>query len=224
MKRKYVPTVTTTALVRKPPRKRQYRQYGLVPTYRGFQPRQFIRGEWKYLDVTVNVVMDTSGVVLLLNGLGLGNGASQRVGQNIAIRSIEFRLLSYVNAGTGVDQVHRYALVVDRQANATAMTGAQYLNAATIYGLRLLENRKRFKTLYDKSRYMNATAEPNSGCYTHKYIKLKRPLITEYNTGNAGTIADIVSNSLYLYGIGSSAPGATAGFCTGYVRIRYTDM
>lgn len=224
MKRKYVPTVTTTALVRQPPRKRQYRQHGLVPTYRGFQPRQFIRGEWKYLDVAVNVTMDTAGSLVLLNGLVPGNGASQRVGQNVAIRSIEFRLLNYVTAGTGIDQVHRYALVVDRQANATPMTGAQYLNAATIYGQRLLENRKRFKTILDKSRYMNATAEPNSGCYTHKYIKLKRPLITEYNTGNAGTIADIVSNSLYLYNIGSAPPGATAGTIAGYVRIRYTDM
>lgn len=168
--------------------------------------------------------MDTAGAVQLLNGLVPGNGASQRIGQNIAIRSIEFRLLSYVTAGTGIDQVHRYAIVVDRQCNATAMTGASYLNSATIYGMRLLENRKRYKTVMDKARYLNATAEPNSAFYYHKYIKFRRPITTEYNTGNAGTVADIVSNSLYLYMIGSSAPGVTAGTVGGYVRIRYTDM
>lgn len=208
-----------------PPMKRQRLGYrGPARTYRGYQPRAFPKTEWKYLDVAVNTTMDTAGSLVLLNGLVPGNGASQRIGQNIQIKSVELRLLNYVIAGTGIDQVHRYAVVCDRQCNATAMTGAQYLNAATIYGLRLLENRKRFKTYMDCSKYMNATAEPNSGFYYHYYLKLRRPLTTEYNTGNAGTVADIVSNSLYLYCIGSAAPGATAGTLAGYVRIRYTDM
>lgn len=206
------------------PRKRRSYSSSAAAAASYFNIRNFPKSEWKYLDTAVNTTADTAGSLALCNGLVPGNGASQRVGQNISIRSIELRLLSYVTPATGVDQVHCFALVVDRQANALAMTGALYLNAATIYGLRLLENRKRFKTLMDKSTYLNATAEPGSGSYTHYYLKLKRPIQVEYNTGNAGTVADIVSNSLYLYIIGSAAPGVTAGTIAGYVRIRYTDM
>lgn len=143
---------------------------------------------------------------------------------NVTIRSIELRLLNFATAATGVDQVHRWIVVVDKQCNATALTGAALLNAATIYGLRLLENRKRFKILLDRPVSLNASAEPGTFRYHHVYMKFRRPLVTEYNTGNAGTVADIVSNSLYLYVIGSVAPGVTAGSCNGYARIRYTDQ
>lgn len=203
-------------------RKTAPRTYARMPvsSYVARPPRM----EWKYLDVAVGMTMDTAGALTLLNGLTPGTGASQRIGMNIQIMSVELRLLNFVTAGTGTDQVHRMALVMDRQCNATAMTGVAYLNSATIYGMRLLENRKRFKTFMDKPMYLNATAEPGAGCYTHYYNKFRRPLTVEYNTGNAGTVADIVSNSLYLYGIGSSAPGVGAGTCNGYARIRYTDM
>lgn len=180
--------------------------------------------EWKYLDLAINMTMDTAGALTLLNGLVPGNGASQRIGQTVQIHSLELRCITRVTAATGVDQTHRFAVVADKQANAAAMTGALYLNAATVYGMRLLENRKRFKTYLNKEICLNATGEPYSETYWHSYLQFRRPIVVEYNTGNAGTVADITSNSLYLYGIGSVAPGATAGAMAGYVRIRYTDM
>lgn len=199
------------------------RTYSRVPSAT-YIPRAPLM-EWKFLDTAVNMTVSTSGALTLLNGLVPGTGAQQRVGQNIRLMTLELRLLNFVTAATGTDQVHRIAVVLDKQCNAAAMTGAQYLNTATIYGLRLLENRKRFKTYLDKCVYLNASAEPGAGCYWHSYIKFRRPVTVEYNTGNAGTITDIVSNSLYLYGIGSQATGAGLdGSCNGYARIRYMDM
>lgn len=212
-------TTSKTAYKR---RKTAPQTYKRVPIS-AYMPRAPLM-EWKYLDVAVNLNMDSGGSLALLNGLVPGTGASQRVGQSIRLMSVELRLLNFVTAATGVDQVHRIALVLDKQTNAAAMTGAAYLNSATIYGLRLLENRKRFKTFMDRPMYLNATAEPGAGCYSHIYLKMRNPVTVEYNTGNAGTVADIVSNSLYLYAIGSAPPGVTAGSCNGYARIRYIDM
>ena len=56
------------------------------------------------------------------------------------------------------------------------------------------------------------------------YIKFRRPIVTEYNAGVAGTIADIATNSLYLITIGQQNAGLTAGITLGTCRIRYTDM
>lgn len=168
--------------------------------------------------------VDTAGSLILLNGMQLGTTASTRVGQNITIRSVECRVINRVTAGTGVDQTHRFGLYVDKQCNGVALTGVDLLNAATIYGLRNLNNRSRFKCLLDKFIVLNATGEPGAEKYWHLYLKFKRPIVVQYNGGNAGTIADINSNSMYIYLIGSQAPGATAGTQTGYYRIRYTDQ
>lgn len=78
--------------------------------------------------------------------------------------------------------------------------------------------------MLDKFYVINATAEPFTGKVHHIYMKLKRPLMVEYNAGNAGTVADIVSNSLYFVSVGSNAAGATAGDVSGNIRIRYTDV
>jgi len=214
---------------RGPPRKRQAttraRYAGLVPSYQGFTPRAFSRGEWKFLDITVNNNMDTTGVLLLLNGLQPGSSASQRIGMKVAIRSLEMKLIGFANNGTGVDQEHRWLVLLDRQANGAAPTAlTDFLAAGNTKGLRNLANRRRFKIIRDKRYYVNASGEPGSAREFNLYMKFRRPLMVEYNAGVAGTVADIVSNSLYLVLIGQYAPGATAGMLQGYARIRYTDM
>lgn len=212
---------------RMPPLKRQRtapRYRGLVPTYRGFTPRAFSRGEWKYLDTAIALNMNTTAAQLLVNGLAPGSGASERIGQKVMVRSIQLRLVQYVTAGTGADQFHRVLLFVDRQANGAAPTLGSQLSANSVLGMRSLVNRKRFKILWDKSCHMNATAEPGSMLFRKAYIKFRRPLVVEFNAGVAGTIADIVSNSLYFYVVGSLAAGPTAGGIEGVARIRYTDQ
>lgn len=224
-KRKY----STGSSRTRPPLKRQRTGYprslGLVPTYRGFQPRAFTRGEWKFLDTTINNNMDSTGVMLLLNGLAPGSSASQRIGQKVSIRSIELKLIALVIPGTGVDQEQRWMLLLDRQANGAA-PGAltDFLAAGNTKGLRNLANRRRFKIVLDKRYVLNNAGEPGAQRVFNVYMKFRRPLVVEYNAGVAGTIADIVTNSLYLVLIGQAAPGTTAGLLQGYARLRYTDM
>lgn len=56
------------------------------------------------------------------------------------------------------------------------------------------------------------------------YKKFRRPITEEFNTGVAGTVADISTCSMYFITFGTEAPGNTDVNCTGYVRIRYTDV
>ena len=206
-------------------RSKRTRYQGLVPTYRGFVPRRFQQGEWKYLDVAISGAVDTTGAVYALNVMQLGNTASTRVGMKISIRSIEIRVYNQATPATGIDQVHRMYLMVDRQTNGVGPTAVtDYFSAANIYGLRQLANRKRFKCILDKTIYLCAAGEANSGRFRKFYLKLRRPLVVEYNTGNAGNVSDIVSNFLFLGFIGNVVAGGTAGSSAGYARIRYTDM
>lgn len=211
-----------------PPLKRQRtgpRRSGLRPTYRGFAPRQFRLGEWKFQDYAISVAMNTTPTMTPVNNLYIGAQAINRIGSNVSIRSVELRLFNTVTAATGVDQVHRVLLMLDRQCNGVGPTGmTDFLTSADVSGMRNLSNRKRFKCLLDKTFTMNASAEPGSLRFRKFYIKFRRPLVVEYNQTNAGDIGDIVSNYMFLATVASQAAGPTAGAMVGTVRIRFTDM
>jgi len=196
---------------------------GLVPTYRGFSARAFSKGEWKYVDVTATSTMDNTTSVNLLNGIAGGTTASTRIGTKVSIMSLEFRGYAYVTPATGVDQVQRFMIVRDGQTNATALTCAQVLQGSNVFAPRNLENRKRFKILMDKAYTLNATAEPGSRRFFKFYMKFRRPIIVDYNLNVAGTVGDIVTNSIYFVALGTEAAGVGAGGMTYWSRIRYVD-
>jgi len=175
------------------------------------------------LDTAATYAVDSAGSLALLNGLVPGTGATERIGQKITIRSLELRAYNYVTPATGEDQLHRMLIVLDRQTNAAALTIAGVLQSANVYSPRNLQNRKRFKILYDKMFNLNAAAEPGSRRALKMYMKLRRPIIADYNTGNAGTVADIVTNSLYLINLGTNPAGVTAGGSNSWIRMRYSD-
>lgn len=198
-----------------------YRGRTAVLTY---QPRQPL-GEWKYKDTLINVAIDATGTQTLLNGISPGNGASERVGMKICIKTVEIILRVKVTDGTGVDQDQRLMILLDRQANGAAPAAlTDFLLAANITSPRALTNRKRFKTFWNKIYSLNASGESGSHRIYKAYLKFRRPIIVDYNAGAAGTVADISSNALYLITLGSVVAGATAGVAYGYIRLRYTDM
>ena len=183
------------------------------------------KGEMKAVDVyTGSLVADTTGTLSLLNGIARGDDIDERDGREVIMKSIQINGLNAVTSGTGVDQTHRVILVYDKQANAAACTGAQVLDttAANItLAVRNLENRKRFVILMDKVFRLSASGESNSSVAWRYYKRFNLPVT--FNTGTAGTIADIVTGSLYLFSFGNIAAGATAGTLVVNCRIRYSD-
>lgn len=207
---------------------RNWKNRGMVPTYRGFGgPRRYSMGEWKYVDVNTNHAANLIGSVVFLQPTLTTTGVSGRIGNKIAIRSLELRLRAAVTPGTGVDQIQRFTVVLDRQTNATGPTTlGQIYQAGSIMSPRNLENRKRFKFIVDKTFGLNASGESGSQRWFYFYIKFRKPVVVEYNNnaGSPSTVADIVSNSMHLFSSGSEAVGATAGTHYYYCRLRYTDF
>nr|DAW01721.1 MAG TPA: STNV protein [Cressdnaviricota sp.] len=188
---------------------------------RGTRGLMLARGELKAADVSADVACDSTGTLALLNGIARGDDINERTGRQVVMRSLQLKLQTSVTAGTGTDQVQRYMIVLDSQTNAAALTLAQVLGGSSTIAFPLLENRMRFKILYDRFVAFNATAEPGSKKTFVINKKLNVPVT--FNAGDAGTVADIVSNSLYLIVLSTNAAGATAGSATYASRIRYED-
>jgi len=193
---------------------------GMNQAVRGLQ---IARGEFKSVDVNLNGACDTTagGRMVLLNGMARGDDISGRNGREVVMKSIEAKFNLYVTAGTGVDQTHRVVIFYDRQANGAAPVMLDVLSAATAYAPRNLENRRRFKIIYDRTVPLNASAEAGSHKVLRFYRRLNHP--TTFNAGNAGTVADITTGSFYMLFYGNIAAGATAGAATGACRMRYED-
>lgn len=167
-----------------------------------------------------DVPIDT-GTLTLLNGLAQGLDVNQRIGRQVAWRSLQIRCAVDCEC---TDNVHlRVMIVKDRQADATAPTldgildntlGRGYVNC-----MRNLNNRMRFQILQDKTYSFSPSGS------TSKEIKLyKKMFIKTQYTDSAATIASIATNSLYIVAVSDDPSGEPACGCYGSIRLRYTDM
>jgi hypothetical protein len=134
---------------------------------------------------------------------------------------IHLNLTCQVTPTTGVDQIQRVLLVYDKQTNGAALSLSDVLSTPSVDADMNLNNEMRFKLLVDDRYHLNAAAEPGSmRVIRHDYATQR---MVRFNSGNAGTVADIATGSLYLIVIGSVVAGATAGFVSGRTRVRFTD-
>lgn len=180
------------------------------------------REEFKTKDTSISQVQDTTGALTLVNGVARGDDIGDRTGRKVIIKSIEAHFISGVTSATGVDQYQRLILFVDHQPNGAAPAATDLLVSNSYQSLKNLDNRARFTILYDRVYALNAAGESGSKIVLPTYYKrVNIPVI--FNSGDAGTIADIQTNSIYLLSVGSEAAGNTAGSTVGRVRIRYTD-
>jgi len=178
--------------------------------------------EWKSVDVAVSDDCDSTGAVLLVNGIARGDDIGERNGRQIVMKSFEIRAQDWATIGTGLAQSHRIMLVYDKQANGAALTVAMVLLTASITSPRNLENRQRFVVLMDK--VVNLAEDGAGGLSSVMWQAYKRlNLPVTFNSGDAGTVADIITGSLYLLYIGDKAAGAIAGTLSTRMRLRYED-
>jgi len=179
--------------------------------------------EVKYIDTADAYAVNTTGTLTLINGLTLGNTSTTRIGQKVTLKSLEVKYRLAVTATTGLDQTHRLLFVLDRQCNGAALTLAEILVPTNTEGLRNLANPRRFKFIIDQRYDLSAATESGSTKTGKIFFQFKKPLVIEYNAGNAGTIADISSGSIYMVLLGSNVAGNTAGTAAVVTRLRYTD-
>jgi len=161
--------------------------------------RQFINAEIHYSDVNQSAgVSSSTATFVLLNGLITGDTVTTRTGDSIKLDGLDFRFVMFANA-TAVTTVSRVMIVQDRQCNAAIFAIGDLLSQTGTnmpISPYVPESQMRFRILFDRTYTQTTTGDtyivtdesrlPVSG--TH----------VQYNTGNAGTIADINTNSIYL--------------------------
>lgn len=197
----------------------------LMPQIISGFPQGAIGQEFKAIDRAAgNYAVDTAGVFALLNGCGLGSDIGDRIGRQILLRSVLVEGYIQSLPGSGVDQVGRVLIVYDRQSNGVLPAITDILAGAGVAAVtapRNLSNRHRFKIMFDQRFALNASGESDAIKLVKFYRRLRHPV--EFNAGDAGTIADIISGALIQVTIGSTPPGATAASMTVCTRVRYTD-
>lgn len=156
--------------------------------------RRFINTETNYTDAVVNgVASSTTATFTLLNGIQLGDTAATRTGQSVKCVKIDLNI-AVVGNQSATSILGRILVVMDKQANAATFAVGDLLNATTVTSMFTIGNQMRFSVLYDESYAMNING---NFCFVERKL-LNCQSHTEYNTGNAGTVADINTNSIYL--------------------------
>jgi len=180
--------------------------------------------ELNFVDTAAGGTDSTTARVVLLNGLAQGTTASTRIGRRVTMKSIELK--GRVSAGsTGTLAAVRYALVLDKQANAAAPAFTDIYDAALPESLRNISNKARFQVLWDSglTAVVGSSATPTDAARRTMEFYKKIGIPVQYNAGTAGTVGDIQTNALYFVAIGDVASGTGAPVSVVACRVRYDD-
>jgi len=161
--------------------------------------------ELKFNDTaTLTTNVPTAGNVNLLNGIAAGTDYNQRIGRKITIKSIYLRytLNPISTASAAVGDTVRVMIVYDTQANGALATVADVLQTSGYQSGINLNNRDRFKIMYDKWHVMPANTYTagalTAGSPTQKFAsKFKSCNLEQIFSGTTGAIGSIATGSLF---------------------------
>ncbi len=178
--------------------------------------RKFINTEVKCVDTLATENSTTTATLDLLNGMTQGNANGNRSGQSVKCENVDLRFVCTI-AAAAVTSFVRVLVVMDKQANGAVFAIGSLLNATTVVSHYTVGSQNRFVVFFDETFAMDANGQQ---CLT-KVVRLNDNSHTEYGTGNAGTIADINSNSLYLVHLSDQVANPVS--IQYYIRYWYVD-
>jgi len=156
----------------------------------------------------------------LVNPVIQGSSATTRIGRRILMKSLYIRWFAQLVSTTTGGTPYRMLVVYDSQTNGTAPAVTDVVLTDEITSPMNLNNSRRFKTLCDKTWECLGTGGPQS-ITLEKYIKLNLPV--EFNNGNAGTVGDIQTGSIYVICWTGNGLAVTVPTSVFYSRIRFSD-
>lgn len=203
---------------------RHRNQFVKRPFYTMAKDLAFIKGlvnsEFKAIDTTfVGQNISNLGTVYLLNGCQKGTNYDQRDGRSLKVKSLWCSSACVRNVTTGPSIV-RLIWFVDKQPSGATPAVTDVLASASIYAPRNLSNKKRFFVLKEKILSVSSTGGKEK--VIHKPVYKALDMHTAYDNGNAGTIADISSNAIFLLAISDQAT-SNYPLISFYNRIRFVD-
>lgn len=147
-----------------------------------------------------------------------GDASTMRHGVKVTVKSLALRYSLNAAAAMPLGGLVRVCLVWDKRPQGVNPDGDDVFNSDTIYaGMNIVGmNRGRFIMIFDKIYEFQANEVRHMDSFY-----CKGNFQTEYNTGNAGTLADIDKGCFFLFAAGASnAQDVTINY--GF-RIRFTD-
>jgi len=204
------------------------------------------KGEVKCVDQTASnftLVASTTGNKVLLNGTIPGSAIQNRLGRRIHMKSVQVQgqIVQYQNGTTPVDDFVHIFLVYDHQVNAAAFNLSDLLQSCdsagntgtSTFSFLNMSNSKRFKILRHEVMKLETIgvsqdqpSQESTDAHKHTTIQWFVPLNsleTQYNTGTAGTQADIQTGGLWLMTLGLSAAADSQYQFQGNARLRFLD-
>jgi hypothetical protein len=188
-------------------------------------PRSLYGAEVKYVDSGFSYAMTSAGYTLL-NGLVPGTGLSGRIGREVTIRAIDHNMRMLPTAANPIISVDAAALIVsDKQADGAIFSSNDLLMSGSPQALQNPLNIQRFHlhrrwdtTIVNYNTAATFATAPQAAVVLIGRIPMN--LKVNFNSGGAGTVGDIQTNSLYLY----TTATATSALMQGNIRVWYTDQ
>jgi len=201
-----------------------------APRTGGFRNPVRMRGpgasELKWIDINSTAAFNAAtgvAALTLLNGCTLGSDATNRIGRKIVMRSLQMRMSVLDTAVQAARFAGRVLVVYDSQSNGVAPTQADILQAATSWHAPMnLNNRERFKVIWDKIFTIDSIQGSGNNPWICKKFKKLPNLETIFNSGNAGSVGDIQTGSLYMLTFATGEAASTPGMVF-YSRVRFAD-
>lgn len=179
--------------------------------------KSVINVEKKYTDVNATTTSSSTSALVLLNGLSLGDTATTRDGQSVKFINLFWQGLWTINASATTTAV-RVIVFMDTQPNAAAPATSDLLVSNTsVLSPLLISGSSRFKVLFDTKKQLSLNGTEMVRSYKFK----KMSVHTKYNVSNNGTIADIVTNSIYMLHMSDQAVNVPA--FSYWSRLRFID-
>jgi len=179
-------------------------------------------GELHAVDVNILQEIVNTPSIFLLNGTVRGDDIADRTGRRIMMKTLILRVNAWQESASPLQNV-RFWVVYDRQPNGSALSPSDVLTAASVQSLPVFNNRDRYVILVDKM--MTFPAVGGNDAATNQTATWVLPLNrrVDYNTGSAGTVADIQQGSLYLMVCGEGAASPNANQLRAQSRVIFAD-
>lgn len=177
---------------------------------------KMINVEDKYMDTSITIAPDNTGIVTLLSGIAQGLTDVTRIGNKLRVKDIYARLSTTINALSGATFV-RVILFSDKECASATPAVTDVLQSASHLSPINRDNSDRFVIIKDTTVSMAVGTE--SRLKEWKWFKTL-PIHIWYD-GTGATVADCRENTLFMLTI-SNEPTNAPSFAA-QVRVKFYD-
>ncbi len=160
-----------------------------------------INPEYKNIDAnTTSSAVSTTPVITQISNVAQGDSRITRTGDSIKVSRIDVRYQAAMSS-SATSSAFRIMLVLDTQTNGAIYSSGNLIQDTTatdaILSFNNLDNRARFRVLYDKQHYMS----DNGNQWARGEIHITPKDMHLIYGGNSGDITDLNTKSLSLFSV-----------------------